>query len=385
MGICEERERLTPPFTMLLRSPAVNYLRIARWGALVTFAILFYMLNASYIRQHPTLGARPLPLSKYARPRSRIELQPPEKAYIDAVTAARDENGVVVVMSANSGYLPMVLNTECSMRRVGIKRALLIALDRKVYEWASKRPFFAPVLHSSVGEARNRPRLVEYGKAGFPDLTMQKFSSAERVLATGASVLFTDGDVFYCSNPIPEIVGFANRHRDRPILFQTSWAKEDLGDFINSGFFFARPTEDVRRLLLQVPLDHKVNPVAHDQRGINNRLCRRVTGGLVVYEGPSQILKIARGRPMYCMRDGLRAGFLDWKRFPNQKRQIHQLLDRSSRKDLMKKCEAGDVAILHNNWMQGKGKELRFRRKGLWYAAADNETCLEQAAAAPAT
>jgi hypothetical protein len=380
-GLCG----LVLPVSTLLRAPLRS--RAVRRAAGLAVAstmivVALSRLRATNIMSHPravtTGGGGGLPTHE-------VTLQPPQRDFVDAARQTVDEHGVTIVLSASYGYLPLLLNSACSMKRVGIKRALLVALDRRVFDWAAESDFYVPVMLPDVrNRSTDRPELIKYGSPGFAAVTMQKFTCVERVLATGTSVLFADGDIFWCNrSPVPEVVAAA-ASSGADILFQTSWEspRPPAGDFINSGLFFARPTTRVRELFLRIAMDHKFRPVGHDQRAVNNRLCEESLGGHVVYEtgGP---LGMWRGRPSYCTRDGLRAAFLSRVRFPNGRRVTRNILSEARRSTLRARCDRGDYAMLHNNWEEGRRKEMRFRAKGLWYASPDNRTCLTSPAPKP--
>lgn len=303
-------------------------------------------------------------------------LEPPRQDFIDAVDQAKDENNVVVVLSASFGYLPNVVNSMCSMKRVGIKRALMVALDAEIFKWATSSDFFVPVMLPGLAE-RGDLQLIEFGKERFADVSMEKFMSVKHVLATGATAVFSDGDIVYCRNPVPELLAMSKAASPRQdIMFQTSYESDKLGgDYINTGLFIARPTQAARELFVRTMADWKISKI-NNQRAVNNRLCAAEKGGTVVY-GRRRWFGVRRGKPAYCARDGLRAGFLDPERYPNGPTRTRNVLTKRTRAQVRKRCDRGEATALHGNYIVGEMKELRFQAKGLWYASPNNSECLD--------
>lgn len=338
-------------------------------------AVLFFAAFAVY--EHFLLSSglytSPAPLTG----EHQLDLEPADDVFSEVVRDCKDNaTNVVVVLAASDGYQPMLLNMECSLRRVGINVALLIALDHSVFMWAQAGGFYRPVLAPGlVDEPGKTPQLIADGVPRFAEVTMQKFMVIERVLATGVDVIFTDEDVFWCTNPVPEILRASARDARSDMLFQTSWAAPDDGDFINSGFYYARPTRGAREIFRRNSMDFRNMAFAHDQRGVINRLCNVEAGGRVVYEWWWNPFRDPR--PKFCTSGGTQIGFLDHRRFPAGRLQIEKILSRTKRSEVRAMCDRGDVAILHNSWSEGERKILWFQAKGLWYASRDNSTCLD--------
>lgn len=326
--------------------------------------------------------------SKPVLPEYDVVLGSPRPEFTAAVEKAQDENGVVIVLSASAGYLPNVLNSMCSMKRIGVKRALMVALDTEVFEFANATGFFVPVMLPDAAE-KIPSGLVKYAKPGFSKIAMEKFQSVEPVLATGKPALFLDGDIFWCEkSPVTEILETVRRQPPgRDLVFQTSFeylkGKTPLGDYINTGLFFARPTNAVRRFFLRIAEDARRDHTLGNQRGVNNRLCKEELGGRVVYTRKLSSWSITRGEPAYCERNGLQAAFLDVKRFPNGPSRTPNALSKPKRAQVRANCDQGKVAMLHNNYIEGEMKELRFKAQGLWYAAPDAKSCLAEPLARP--
>lgn len=305
-----------------------------------------------------------------------VELEPASEDFITAVTEAQDASGVTIVLSASFGYVENVMNSMCSMKRVGIQRALMVALDSEMFDWAKKTDFFVPVLLPSAGDDDSK-RLIKYGSSGFGKVTMQKFMSVERVLAASSVALFVDGDIFWCKNPLPEILAAAAAAPEQDLIFQTSFEYVrkgiPLGDYINTGLILARPTVKARQFFLKSMKDWKQKPI-NNQRIVNNRICKAELGGRVVYR---RIGLLGTERvPLYCTRDGLRVGFLSSRAFPNGPTRSKNALSRPSRASVRKACDEGKVTLLHNNYIEGKQKELRFKAQGLWFVDSITSACL---------
>lgn len=347
-------------------------------GAGLALTLVFY--TGQLLATNKLAGYTPGILSKTTLPRYAVSLEPARPEFVEAVERAQDENGVVIVLSASAGYLPNVLNSMCSMKRVGIKRALMVALDSEVYRWANETNFFVPVMLPGAVEDKSSD-LVKYAKPGFSKIAMEKFQSVEPVLATGKHALFLDGDIFWChKSPVPEIMdALSQQPAGRDIIFQTSFehlkGETPLGDYINTGLFLARPTTAVRTFFKRIGEDARAEPNLGNQRGVNNRLCKESLGGRVVYKTKGT-WSFRRGEPAYCERDELQAAFLDVVRFPNGPSRTPNALTKPKRSEVRANCDAGKVAMLHNNYIEGVMKELRFKAQGLWYAAVDIKSCL---------
>lgn len=318
-------------------------------------------------------------------PEYRVPLEPASADFIRAVESAKDASGVTIVLSASYGYLGNVMNSMCSLQRAGVKRALMVSLDRKMFEWAEGTGFFVPVMLPGADDAGDG-ELINYGSGGFEKVTMQKFMSVERVLAAGSVALFADGDIFWCRDPLPAILAAAAAAPDADLLFQTSfeYVRKGLpmGDYINTGLFLARPTRKAREFFLKAMKDWEEKPI-NNQRVVNNRLCKAELGGRVVYEQIGLGWLSSRRRPAYCTRDGLRAGFLSSKLFPNGPTRTRDVLTRPSRKKVRQRCDAGKYICHHNNYIEGIQKELRFKSQGLWYVEEGNTRCLDSPVARP--
>lgn len=145
---------------------------------------------------------------------------------VGRVAAARADHGMVVMLQSNSGFLPFLRNTVCSLQRLAVNNWLVIALDNvtcpafeatsltadqistaKTTRGACAFPYGVDASSSSSGKApfSLQRGIAEYGSLPFVRMVMQKPLWIKWLLEQGYAVLQCDLDIVWLRDPQPHL------------------------------------------------------------------------------------------------------------------------------------------------------------------------------------
>lgn len=303
------------------------------------------------------------------------------KPYVDAIVAHRpvrvstlrsvedllpivaDDNKIVVLVAVSGRYANMLMNFVCNLRRLKLRDPLVAALDSRLYRFANAQGL--PVYLERPSEefkqkfkAQNHLEVkCVYGSVCFKQLTKLKSRAVLKILKLGYHVLWSDVDIFWLRNPLPEMIspgpGTFPVQCDE---WNTTIPPSGLGfpvsvDFgtINSGFYFAR-SEDKVIEAFEAIIDHAAQRLNQsEQPSFYKVLC-----------GEQQ--EYVTSETECVWKNGLKVVFLPRELHPNGR--VFFIW----RAKTLSRCKEMGCASIHNNWIKGMDKKtMRFKRKNLWF------------------
>lgn len=281
----------------------------------------------------------------------------------------------VIVTAINYAFRSHLSNFRCSLERLGIENHLrVVALDDQAEVWAKSANY--NVLESTeLGGNFTTTGDAKFGSADFNLLSKRKIGVVARELIAGNNVLFTDADMFWCSNAVEKVLQIAAENPEADLLMQSAWPRS----LLNSGFYFARSGENSKMLFDEL-LKHE-GPDENDQVIFNRVLCNKKFGGGVVHRLGDSFLHRKLRHPIGCKWNGVLAQVLDREKYPTGGELINgEKIFHLSRANLTSMCANEEFVILHNNCILSDRKTARFIVKGFWYISDDETTCLSKPA-----
>ncbi|CAI7741094.1 unnamed protein product [Closterium sp. NIES-54] len=267
---------------------------------------------------------------------------------------------VVTLVAVTAGYAEMLMSFVCRLRSLGLASNLLIAaLDEDLYRFAFTQGL--PVYYEQASEEVKHMRASEcgYGSQCFRHFTKLKSRSVLKVLNAGYSVLWTDVDIVWFTDPLPDLLSFG----PGTLPIQSNEPDANLPGTgvrrINSGFYFARADRKTIEAFEAITA-HAAATKLSEQPSFYDVLCGEA-GELV-----------AAGREECVWKNGLRTVFLDRARYPNG--AVHGLWEQ---KNVHRACAKVGCSILHNNWISGREEKMRrFLANDMWHYDADRRMCV---------
>jgi hypothetical protein len=262
-----------------------------------------------------------------------------------------DERGLVVLTGTTMKYHTMLMNFVCNLRNVGVDNLLVAAFDEAVYKFGFVRGFaIFPILVEGPGEHAN----CDYGTTCFRKITKQKSQAVLNILRKGYHVLWTDMDVVWLQNPIPDLWSYG------PATFlvqsnePSTAAPSNSNLRINSGFYLAR-ADDSTIAAFDLITRHALTTDKSEQPSFYIVLCGD--------KGQHRVGSDACLEPT----TGLRTEFLPRDRYPNG--AYMGFWDETT-----KAAALADLFILHNNWITGLDNKFeRLHRRNMWYLGDGDE------------
>eukprot|EP00173_Palmaria_palmata_P003804 Plantae.Rhodophyta-Palmaria_palmata.ctg4148.p1 GENE.Plantae.Rhodophyta-Palmaria_palmata.ctg4148~~Plantae.Rhodophyta-Palmaria_palmata.ctg4148.p1 ORF type:complete len:190 (-),score=5.70 Plantae.Rhodophyta-Palmaria_palmata.ctg4148:606-1175(-) len=129
-----------------------------------------------------------------------------------------------------------MLDWVCNLRTLGISNFIIAAFDPELYEFALVQGL--PVYYENSIDHVIEPSIISdasYGSSAFKKLTKMKSRVVLRFLKFGVNVLWSDCDVIWFRNPLPDLWSY-NKH----LVIQTNAPDGEAMNskrFLNSGFY----------------------------------------------------------------------------------------------------------------------------------------------------
>lgn len=274
-----------------------------------------------------------------------------------------DEQNVVILVAVSGGYADMLMNFVCTLRRLGLRDPLVAALDEDLYRFAATQGLPVYLERFSVTnpvenlEGKEEQDIKEikciFGSNCFRAMTKLKSRAVLRILKLGYHVFWSDVDIAWFKNPIPEMYELGpntfpvqSDEQNATIPANSQGYPTPYGT-INSGFYFAR-SEPLVIKAFEAIIAHAAERIGQsEQPSFYMVLCG---------EGQERLVGDDE-----CLWNGLRVIFMSRKLHPNGR--VFNLWRQS-----IKVCRNMGCATLHNNWIKGKDlKTRRFKRRYLWW------------------
>eukprot|EP00271_Cylindrocystis_brebissonii_P019184 TRINITY_DN573_c0_g1_i1.p1 TRINITY_DN573_c0_g1~~TRINITY_DN573_c0_g1_i1.p1 ORF type:complete len:954 (-),score=113.17 TRINITY_DN573_c0_g1_i1:178-3039(-) len=291
-----------------------------------------------------------------------------------------DERKILTLVAVTGAYADMLMNFVCTLRRLGLREPLVAALDEGMFEFALtqglavylERPpeeYFARVAASIAAFRENNTRKYErerrciFGSDCFRAMTKLKSRAVLKVLKLGYHVLWSDVDIAWFRDPLPEMYDFGpgtfpvQSDEWNTSIPPNSRGVPNIYGTMNSGFYFARSEPLVIDAFTAI-IRHAAERVGQsEQPSFYKVLC-----------GENQELLVGNDE---CFWNGLRVVFLERKLHPNGK-----VFDLWKARKTGSMCRRLGCATLHNNWIKGRElKTSRFKRKYLWHWDEHTRIC----------
>jgi hypothetical protein len=115
----------------------------------------------------------------------------------------------------------------------------------------------------------------EWNSDGFRYITKLKSQQVLRLLKQGYDVLWTDVDVFWKANPMPDLLRLLAKD-DHDVLNQSdAVAEKEASTWINSGFYYVKQSERTVRAFQEIVESAAVAHDESEQPSFHRVLCRR--------------------------------------------------------------------------------------------------------------
>lgn len=268
---------------------------------------------------------------------------------------------LVVAIAVNYAFRHLALNFVCNLKRIGVSNYVVLAMDRTVFDYLAARgtnTFFYEM-------PATRRRLLEeadsFGTAAFIETSRRKSMLVLKVLRLGYSVVFSDVDVVWVRDPIPELL----RH-DFDFVMQSDRAHKDqdaaLNYNLNSGFYLVRSSlRSVTALKAIVKYAEAIR--RSEQKAFNYVLCGAFKDH---HAGPG--IRIGAQECTY-RKGGARVLALPLEAFPNGSDESLWSNMSTSFED----SHPGVVAV-HANYVEGRAEKVeRIKRIGYWLHSEESE------------
>ena len=120
-------------------------------------------------------------------------------------------NGVTVVTFASSGWTDLLNNWLCSLREVGLEKAVYV-----VAFGSDACTSLAPA-GIACKNAEQTPSAANYGQEGYQKMLEIRTREILRLLGCGRTILVTDADVVFLKDPLPTLQALSE---GKDMLFQ---------------------------------------------------------------------------------------------------------------------------------------------------------------------
>lgn len=293
---------------------------------------------------------------------------------------------LIVALAVNYAYRRLALNFICNLNRLNISNYIVLAMDRPVFDYLSQRDahvFFhdlrrepvisRPNVHSithrrllasipsslPVGSRIGNDTAHQFGTAAFVETSRRKSLLVLRLLTLGYTVLFSDVDVVWVSNPIPRMLE-ATTHFVLQSDRSSALPDEPLNYNFNSGLYLARATPQTI-IAMRAIIKYAYAIRRSEQKAFNYVLCGAFKDH---HAGPGS--RVGATECIYSSA-GTTAQALPLDAFPNGSDE--SLWKPSS--DFTR--QHPNVIAVHANYVADREqKERRIRDIGFWYQSEES-------------
>lgn len=284
------------------------------------------------------------------------------ESHLDEMLKYRSQNGTIVLVGFTEGYKDMLLNMVCRWKELNVQNYAIVAFDLPsflfcwerslpcLFVWPESDSFAKTSLSLPLGQTDSA--LYAWDSEGFKHITKRKSQQVLRILEHGYNVLWTDVDVFWKANPMPNLLGLLGTN-DADVLIQSdATAEKEASIWVNSGFYYVRQSERTVRVFQEIVKDAAESRDQSEKPSFHRVLCqRRLDAGNCVNDDLS-VLTHVLDRWKYAhgaMVDVLSNTLIDTK---------------------------NDVVTMHFNYRAGFEEKKRcFHIGNMWLLEGDDKTC----------
>jgi len=249
------------------------------------------------------------------------------------------QDGYIVLLTVNSGYIDLFKNWLCWSRLFDFRNFMVLAEDGFSYNIALQEGCTAFLQH----RAPRKRAAVEYGSKEFQDTMTFRTNAVLSVVTAGFHAVIADLDTIWLENPLPYF------RPDCTLSGQTHKETSMSGGLVvvrggPAGVRFWKQVIECQESNMEFIASHRLG-----------------TYDVSMYTEQECINRLGKGHAAkhadfsHCLLPPL--SFPDGRRFFEQKApQLQGLVP----------------AIIHNNWIKGKDKKIeRFKEWGLWMVDGD--------------
>ncbi len=252
------------------------------------------------------------------------------KTFPEALASQASKSGLIILALVDSGFMDMAANYYItSIHKFDLhKLFLFIALDRSVcLRLQENLQALGSIPCFRYGDDKDAEKASKYGSIDFHRKTNSRNTLILEALKLGYTVLNTDTDLYFFSNPLPDVISTCERNESgcdvAPLWDNADW---------NTGFIYVRPTN--RSIALYTEMIKRYQQADKDDQLIM-----------------SDVIK-----SMAKNKAGLRLAGLDEEKFANGHSFFGQ-----------KRINKTNTIVVHNNWIVGKSAKItRFKSMGMW-------------------
>lgn len=306
---------------------------------------------------------------------------------------------LIIAIAVNYAYRKLALNFVCNLHRLNISNYVVLAMDRTSFDYLSQRDvhvFFHDLRHEELHDPKRMfsskiaPRSISrhasrhlqslsssttasnssaksqdnediFGTSAFVETSRRKSLLVLRILSLGFSVLFSDVDVVWVTNPIPYMLQFSEH-----FVFQSDRSSK-MSDAppnynINSGLYFARAAPQ-SIVALRAIIKYAYAIRRSEQKAFNYVLCGAFKDH---HAGPGS--RVGATQCVYSPSSAT-AKILPLDAFPNGSDDALWHPSKTFATD------HPDIVAVHANYVSGREEKIiRMRNIGFWFQSDDART-----------
>lgn len=272
----------------------------------------------------------------------------------------------MILLGFNNGYQDMVLNMVCRLNGLGVTNYVIAAFEDEAMAFCRDQvlPCFLarnalrddqeaaqakPLKAVLRGTAQPKSEAVKFGSTEFRALTKVKSQQVLRILELGLNVVWSDVDIFWKVNPIPQMLREMEEKGAYIGIQSNAPQDEDVETGhrrINSGLYYARNSPETLEAFGQI-VAHASTSTLSEQPSFYSILC----GDEKEYVTSANTCE----NPTIPITTRLLSRHL----FPN-----------GAMKDVLRGVTPytkDDVNIVHFNWIEGHHAKInKFNRAQMW-------------------
>lgn len=282
---------------------------------------------------------------------------------IQSITEKVAINNTIILSALTFGYRDMMMNWVCNLRQLGITNFVIASLDEDLYRYAYTRSL--PTYYEDHATARQdehegRDSDAAYGSASFKKITKEKSRVVLRLLKLGYNVVWSDCDIFWFRNPLPDLWSHS-----ADLAIQSNAPDDEVANGqrrLNSGFYLAVSSPQIISAFRDI-VRYGAQSKMSEQPCFYDVLCGKDGGTAMAKDG--------------CMYGSdVRVKILPRERYPNG--ITKQIWDAPDGRILQKHP---GLIILHNNWVMGTAAKIeRFKRHNMITFDSTKELCTHASA-----
>lgn len=401
--------RTRPSFLRLLTTTEIGYAFLSLC-LLVTVFIIISAIDANSsipsFLSHPPRTAHLVSnatnafMSRFSAAGSSKQLD----ALIHRITAhsnhvnSSNPSTLIIAIAVNYAYRKLAINFVCNLHRLNISNYIVLAMDRTSFDYLAQRDvhvFFhdlhreelndpkhmlssnivshaiphhpsrhllsLPPSNTSNSSSKSEDNEDIFGTSAFVETSRRKSLLVLRILSLGFSVLFSDVDVVWVTDPVPHML-----QQSEHFVFQSDrsakMADAPLNYNINSGLYFARAAPQTI-VALRAIIKYAYAIRRSEQKAFNYVLCGAFKGH---HAGPGS--RVGATQCVYSP-SGATAKVLPLDAFPNGSDEALWHPSNTYTID-----HPGIVAV-HANYISGREEKItRMRNIGFWFQSDDART-----------